>query len=190
MLPIPTSEWLVVLPLHVTMVVSVGQVYGCALERQGALKLLKHIGGSVGLSYVGSQAATTVAKLLLPGIGGIAGAPFLYASTLAIGAVSIAWFERGGELGAAEIRDLFRERLGAARGTFDPAKARASAASTEVALVPPAAIAVGRDIVRRLEQLGRLLELGLITADEHDDTARRLLDEADEPASRRRDSSG
>jgi uncharacterized protein (DUF697 family) len=122
-LPLPGSEWVVVLPLHVTMVVGISEVYDCRLDQASATDLLRRLGASVGLSYVGSRAATSVAKLLLPGVGGVAGAVVVYASTLAIGGVVIAFFERGGALDEAELRALYREGLASAPRSFDPSRA-------------------------------------------------------------------
>lgn len=169
-LPIPGSEWLAVLPLHVTMVVGVGEVYGCALERRAASELVARIGGSVGLSFVGTRAATSVAKLLLPGVGGVAGAALAYASTLALGAVVVAFFERGGALDDADIRGLYRERLSSARANFDPARAERG---------PGPDLATLRGFVERLARVDHLLAAGLITAHDHAATCQRILAETD-----------
>jgi uncharacterized protein (DUF697 family) len=158
----------VVLPLHVTMVIGVGEVYGCALEREGALELVSRIGGAVGLSWVGSRAATTLGKLLLPGVGGLAGAALVYASTLALGGVAIAFFERGGALDEAEIRRVYAEKLSFARGRYDPRRREPA---------PPVDDAWFAEVVARLTKLDRLLEAGLITDEDHAATRARILGE-------------
>lgn len=182
-LPIPGSEWLAALPLQVTMTVGVGQVYGCRLEREGAVALLRRIAGTVGLSYLGSRALGSVAKLLLPGVGGLAGAALMYASTLALGGVVIAWFEREGELGEEEMRAVYGARLREARGRFDPARA----VSLEESARPgsrPGARGRREQLLRfagRLARLEQLLEAGLISAADHAATAERILAEELDP---------
>tara|TARA_R110002072_G_scaffold49561_2_gene134547 strand:- start:1831 stop:2970 length:1140 start_codon:yes stop_codon:yes gene_type:complete len=126
-LPIPGSEWVAMAPLHVAMVVGLGELHGVALARQDAVRLLGQLGSAVGLSYLGSRLAHTAAKLLVPGVGALVGAPFVFASTLALGGVTITYFEREGELSSDEIRDLFRAQLTRGQAEFDPGRVSKSA---------------------------------------------------------------
>lgn len=160
-IPIPGSEWIAVLPLHVGLVIGVGEIFGCALDERGAAELVKRVGAVVGLTYLGGRAITTVAKLMLPGAGGLAGAVLTFAATLGLGAVVIAFFEREGALDEGEIRELYGEALRGARKRFDPRRAVQAPA-------PDPALA------DRLARLDRLLESGLISPDEHADTTRRI----------------
>lgn len=126
-IPIPGSEFIAVMPLHVGMVVGIGETYGQRVTRESAMKLVTHIGATVGLSLVGSKLATTAGKLLLPGLGGLIAAPFIYAATLGIGHVAKLYYERG-ELSEREIRQAYQDALRHAKQTFDPRRARSNEA--------------------------------------------------------------
>src|SRR5688500_5803341 len=129
-LPIPGSEVIAVMPLHVGMVVKIGQIYGVDLDRDSATHLIMRIGATVGLSLVGSRIATTAAKVLLPGLGGLISAPFMYASTLAIGRVAELYFANG-DLDDREMKAIYQETLKKAKTSFDPSRARSSDARRE-----------------------------------------------------------
>ena len=123
LLPLPGSEIVGVVPVHVGMVVSIGHIYGVEVTRDSATQLLLRIGATVGLSLVGSRLAMTCAKLILPGVAGIVAAPLVYASTLALGAVARAHFERGG-LSDGEMRSVYAGAEHEGRQSYDPAGAR------------------------------------------------------------------
>ncbi|MCC6528383.1 MAG: SHOCT domain-containing protein [Polyangiaceae bacterium] len=127
-LPIPGSEIIAVMPLHVGMVVGIAELHGVELSRSSATELVLKIGATVGLSLVGSRVAMTAGKILLPGLGGIIAAPFMYASTLAIGAVARAYFKGGGELVESEMRAVYEDTVKRAKETFDPRRAKSEEA--------------------------------------------------------------
>jgi uncharacterized protein (DUF697 family) len=126
LLPLPGSEIVAVMPLHVGMVVKIGDLYGVDLDTDSAAHLILRIGATVGLSLVGSRIATTAAKFLLPGLGGLIGAPFMYASTIAIGRVAECYFHHG-ELSDREMRDVYKDSMRRAKKDFDPKKAHEAA---------------------------------------------------------------
>jgi uncharacterized protein (DUF697 family) len=184
-LPIPGSELVAVMPLHVGMVVKIGQLYGVDLDRDSATHLIMRIGATVGLSLVGSRVATTAAKVLLPGLGGLISAPFMYASTIAIGRVAELYFQQG-DLDASEMKAAYRETLDRAKRRFDPrrartpeARAQAEAASRPSSAAPGAApgeeAAPAADPVAQLERLARLRDAGAITPEEFEAAKRRVL---------------
>jgi len=186
-LPIPGSEVVAVMPLHVGMVVGIAHIYGEDITRDSATEMILRIGATVGLSLVGSRLATTAAKILLPGLGGLISAPFMYASTLAIGAVARAYFEQGGELSNAEMKELYERTAKKARSSFDPKRMRASEAkdlakaavdeSEEKDERPRSEQDQRSDPVARLERLKALLEKGLIEQAEYDEVKNRILSE-------------
>ncbi len=133
LLPLPGTEIIAVMPQHVGMVVALGDLYDVPLSRESAAELLMQIGGTVGVSVVGSRLAMTAAKTLLPGFGGLVTAPLLYGTTLGLGAVARAWFECGGRLDPGAMRRTYRSAKRKAR--FDARKAEAT--PTEE---PPAAV--------------------------------------------------
>jgi len=126
-IPIPGSEIIGVMPLHVGMVIGISNEYGKPLTRESAMELVTHIGATVGLSLVGSKIATTAGKILLPGLGGVIAAPFMYASTLGIGHVAKLYFEHG-SLSDGAMKRAYDNAVKHAKSTFDPSKARSSEA--------------------------------------------------------------
>jgi uncharacterized protein (DUF697 family) len=191
LLPIPGTEIIAVMPIHVGMVVGLSQIYDAEITRDSATDLVLRIGATVGASLVTSRAATTLAKIALPGLGGFIGAPIIFATTIAIGAVARAFFDRGGEVSSDEMRDIYKKAVKNARSSFDPSRARSSDARNmaekaaeegQAAEAPPAGEAPASpppaeaaDPVARLRQLKSLLDAGLIDQDEYDETKRRIL---------------
>jgi uncharacterized protein (DUF697 family) len=175
MLPIPGSEIVGVLPLHVALVAEVGRLYGVELDGDHAKALLGRIASAAGLSLLGSKAAALASKVLMPGVGGVATAPLIYASTLALGTAAKLHFERGGAASDAELAAAFRRAQAQARGAFDPTRTqrpstRLMAVSAQQTVTP-----TGDDPLVRLERLADLLERGLIERDEFDVAKARIL---------------
>lgn len=193
LLPLPGTEWYLVTPIHVAMVMGIGHVYGVEMNRESAMQLLVKIGATVGLSMVGRM-ATTAAKVLLPGLGGVIGAPVMYASTIAIGMVARVYFETQGAVSEDDMRKVYAAAKKNAQSSFDPAKAKANeakavaeAAAAEVkrqeaagqAPAPAAAAAAAepQDPVARLERLKGLKDKGLIDQGEFDLLKKKILAE-------------
>ena len=127
-IPIPGSEVIGVMPLHVGVVIGVGEEYGKTLTRDSAIELISRIGATVGLSLVGSRLAMTAGKIILPGLGGLVAAPFMFASTLAIGTVARLYFASDGDLSAREMKRAYDDELKRAKAAFDPSRARSAEA--------------------------------------------------------------
>jgi uncharacterized protein (DUF697 family) len=171
LLPIPGSDLVAVMPIHVGMVVRIGDAYGVDIDRDSATKMILRIGAAVGLSLVGTSVARIAAKFLVPFAGGLIAAPMVFASTLAIGRVAQSYFEHGGELSDDEIRDLYRDAESRAKKAFDPRKAK-SAGTTPDAMPEEAG-----DLSARLERLQGLHDKGLIGDDEFQAARARILSE-------------
>ncbi|MEQ1571241.1 MAG: SHOCT domain-containing protein [Myxococcota bacterium] len=175
-LPIPGSEVLGVMPLHVGMVIGIAHHRGRTITRESATSLLLQIGGTVGLSLVGSRIATTAAKLILPGLGGLVAAPFMYASTLAIGSVADAFFRSEGGLSESEMRDLYNRTVREAKSSFRPERMReASAVDHAASAVAQAKEPEPESPVHKLKHAKELLEQGLISQEEFDEVKKRVL---------------
>jgi uncharacterized protein (DUF697 family) len=185
LVPIPGTEVLAVMPIHVGMVVRIGEIYGVEMDRDTAQHLIMRIGATVGLSLVGSRVATTAAKFLLPGLGGLISAPFMYASTIAIGRVAELYFANNG-MTDQEMKATYNEVLKKARKEFDPKRARsaeakqqAEAAAKDTPATPDAgatpAPAATPGPAERLERLKALLDKGLIEQDEYDAAKAKVL---------------
>ncbi len=175
LIPLPGSEIVAVMPIHVGMVVGVGAIYGQSVTKKAATDIVVQICTTVGMSLVGSRIATTAAKVLLPGLGGFVAAPFMFASTLAIGAVARAYFESGCAMSDADMRSVYERAQRSARSSFDASRMRseeardaAEAAATQDEAEEPS---------DRLEKLRRLLDDGLIDQSEYDETKARVLSE-------------
>jgi uncharacterized protein (DUF697 family) len=179
-LPIPGSEILGVMPLHVGMVIGIANHYDRTITRETATNLILQIGATVGLSLVGSRLATTAAKFVLPGLGGIIAAPFMYASTLAIGAVADGFFRTEGKLTEEQMRNLYNETLKGAKSSFRPEKMREKSAMDHAtsavadADAPPPEAASG---IARLRKAKEMLAEGLIDQAEFDALKERILSE-------------
>lgn len=181
-LPIPGSEIVGVMPLHVGMVIGIAHHYGHELTQESATELLLQIGTTVGASLVGSRIATTAAKIVLPGLGGIVAAPFMFASTLAIGACAAAFFKTDGNVSSDDMRDLYKRTVKNAKSSFssdrlkDPdTLAEAERAAKNGAADPPP-VEQEEDPVERLKRAKKLLEEGLIEQEEFDALKKRILD--------------
>ncbi|MEN0063870.1 MAG: hypothetical protein AAGA48_17085 [Myxococcota bacterium] len=184
LLPIPGSEILGVMPLHVGMVLGIGHHHGRQLTRDGASELLVQIGTTVGASILGSRLATTAAKFVLPGLGGLIAAPFMFASTLAIGAVADTWFRSGGTVSDAEMRDLYKRTMKRAKSGFDPSRARnadardAASQAVHDAQSTDAPTPQKTELpMERLRKAKRMLEEGLIDEAEFAAVKERILSE-------------
>ena len=185
-LPIPGSEVIGVMPLHVGMVIGIGEEYGETLTKESAMELITKIGATVGLSLVGSRLAMTAGKIILPGLGGLVAAPFMFASTLAIGTVARLYFARGGTISDREIKREYEREVKRAKSVFDPLRARGNAAREEAESAVRAAPASSSpsadgepsvdELAERLAKLDELREKGLLSDDEYERTKARILD--------------
>lgn len=183
-LPIPGSEILGVMPLHVGMVVGIAHHRGRTITRDSATSLILQIGGTVGLSLVGSRLATTAAKFVLPGLGGLMAAPFMFASTLAIGAVADTFFKSEGNLSQEEMREIYRRTVDGAKSQFRPDRMRDKSVMEQAAQAvaegkgeQPQAAAPKETPADKLRQAKELLNQGLISQEEFDEVKRRVLGE-------------
>ncbi len=183
-IPIPGSEIIAVMPIHVGMVAGIAQAYDVDMTRESAMDLVLQISATVGLSLVGSRIATTASKILLPGFGGIISAPFMFASTLALGNVAKAYFETEGHIDKRSMKDLYKDMVKKAKKDFNPdhmkdndVKDMAKAASeeknedTQKDATPP------ETPVERLGKLKEMLEQDLISQEEFDATKEKILSE-------------
>lgn len=185
-IPIPGTEILGVMPLHVGMVIGIGNEYGKQVTRENAVELVTEIGATVGLSLVGSHLAMTAGKILLPGFGGLLAAPFMYASTKGIGHVAKLYFEQGG-LSELEMSRAYKTASKRAKESFDPSKARSSEARAmaekaqkeelDHGASPKAKSADVDELAERLAKVEELRDKGVISAAEYEKRREAILDE-------------
>ena len=76
------------------------------LEAATLREILKAVMGTVGLGFLAQQGALGVRKAVLPGLGGVIGAPLVYGFTYGIGCVMDLYFKRRRQDGKASDADL------------------------------------------------------------------------------------
>lgn len=178
-LPIPGSEIVAVMPIHVGMVIGIAQAKGVDITRESAINLVLQISATVGLSLVGSRIATTAAKIILPGLGGIISAPFMFASTLALGNVAKIYFEREGNIDKDTMKNVYNDMVKRGKQMFDSDRMK----EDDIQDMAKAAAREGEEKkeegtpAERLGKLKELLDLGLISQEEFDETKRKILSE-------------
>ena len=193
LIPLPGTELIAVTSIHVGMVIGLSQIYGIDMSKETATELMTRIGTTVGASFVSSRLATTIAKVALPGLGGLLGAPLMYATTLALGAVARTFLSREGNMTSQEMKDLYKQAVKNAKQQFDPAKARSQQAkdmatdasttsderpaSADTSADTGADTSEEADLVARLKKLKGLFEADLLDAEEYEAERRRILDE-------------
>lgn len=90
--PIPLTDFVVVTPVQASMVMGVGRIYGRELSLSQAQEILLELASVCGLSMLAQKGFATVAKVLLPGLGGVLAGPFAFAVTYGVGHVAMRYF--------------------------------------------------------------------------------------------------
>lgn len=103
--PIPFSDLVLLMPIQTAMVISIGKAYGV---KDPPEKTLAHIAAACGASVFG-QITTLFVSNLIPIIGKLVSAPFVYGWTYGLGEVAIRYFESQGQIGADEMKTLFKQ---------------------------------------------------------------------------------
>lgn len=104
--PVPLSDYLVLAPIQVTMVVRIGAIYGEKIDETSALEILATLGAGF--------AARTVFQgfiSLIPGIKNMIGPPFAAATTRAMGTAALAYFKGEAVPSQAELQAVIDEEL-------------------------------------------------------------------------------
>lgn len=123
--PIPGLEHGTI-AVQIAMVVGLSRVFGEELSRKRAKAVLLDIAAATGVNVVGRQALTTLAKIALPGIGGVLAAPAAFAVTWATGQAAAHYFKSGGKLDRDELKKIFEDEKQRARAHYAEDKARAA----------------------------------------------------------------
>jgi uncharacterized protein (DUF697 family) len=103
--PIPFSDLVLLMPIQTAMVISIGKAYGV---KDPPEKTLAHIAAACGASVFG-QITTLFVSNLIPIIGKLVSAPFVYGWTYGLGEVAIRYFESQGQIGTDEMKSLFKQ---------------------------------------------------------------------------------
>lgn len=105
LVPLPFSDLVFLMPIQTAMILSIGKAYNV---KDPPEKTLAHISAACGASVFG-QITTLFVANLIPIIGKLVSAPFVYGWTYGLGEVAIRYFEAQGELQGDELRDVFRK---------------------------------------------------------------------------------
>jgi uncharacterized protein (DUF697 family) len=114
--PIPFSDLVLLMPIQTAMVIYIGKAYGV---KDPPEKTLAHIAAACGASVFG-QITTLFVTNLIPIIGKMVSAPFVYGWTYGLGEVAIRYFEMQGEISQDEMKDLFKQVSKQATRAFNP----------------------------------------------------------------------
>jgi uncharacterized protein (DUF697 family) len=121
--PIPALEQGVIL-VQVGMVIALAHIHNEQLDRKRAKEVLMDLGAVTGVNLLGRQAATTIAKVLLPGIGGVLAAPSAFAITWATGHAAQHYFASGGKLDKEKLKAIFEQEKKRGRAHYSDDAAR------------------------------------------------------------------
>jgi small GTP-binding protein len=100
--PIPVADILVLTPIQMAMVATIGYFHGVEVSAERAGELMGVMGASVGLR----EAARQLVKLV-PGYGLVVSAGIAFAGTVALGETAHVWFSRQMKVDAQDLKELF-----------------------------------------------------------------------------------
>jgi small GTP-binding protein len=125
--PIPVADILVLTPIQMAMVTTIGYFHGVEVSAERAGELMGVMGVSVGLR----EAARQLVKLV-PGYGLVVSAAIAFAGTVALGETAHLWFSRQMKVDAHELKELFSRVAGKAKQEYALRADRESAGDERV----------------------------------------------------------
>jgi GTP-binding protein Era len=120
--PIPVADILVLTPIQMAMVTTIGYFHGVEVSAERAGELMGVMGASVGLR----EAARQLVKLV-PGYGLAVSAAIAFAGTVALGETAHLWFSRQMKVDGHELKELFARVAGKAKEEYAVLSERESA---------------------------------------------------------------
>lgn len=123
--PVPVIEQ-AVLPVQIGMIGALAHVYGKELSRKKAREVILDLAAITGVSIIGRQALTTIAKVLVPGFGGVLGAPYAFSVTWGTGFAAVNYFRSGKRPDKEKIREVFERERARSSAMYSEEKARAN----------------------------------------------------------------
>lgn len=112
--PIPIADILVITPIQVALIVTIGFFYGVDITKARALELIATLGAGVGFR----EAARQIVKLI-PGYGQVVSASVAFAGTVALGESANLWFKHKMRIDADELQTVFRKAAERARLEYE-----------------------------------------------------------------------
>lgn len=116
--PIPLVDIAFLLPVHTSMVMTVGHVHGRNLSDAEAKRVALELGAVAGVTLAGRAALSAIKKILLPGLGGVLAAPASFAVTWALGRAAIAYF-KDPSLSRDDLRRVFSDAFKEGKASYD-----------------------------------------------------------------------
>ena len=109
--PIPIADIWLITPIQYLMVRAIGNIYGYQISESSIGEIFAVIGGGI----TGQQLCLFLFKIGMPGLGGLAGAGFVFAWTHGIGHAAEAYFKSGMTMSEEELAEIRRQGEAAAR---------------------------------------------------------------------------
>lgn len=117
MVPIPLAEMAILIPVHSTMVMTVGHVYGRPVTKTEAKRVVVELGAIAGVSLAGRAAISALKKLVMPALGGVLAAPMSFAITWGLGRAATAYFQDP-HLSRDELKKIFQDAVKEGKAAF------------------------------------------------------------------------
>lgn len=127
LVPIPFCDLVLLMPIQSAMVIAIGKVYGV---NETPERILAIIAGSCGASVFGQLTAVFLSNLI-PIIGSLVSAPFIFGWTYGLGKVAIRYFESKGQASESELKSIFKQASKEANSKYDPNKVGSAQASLD-----------------------------------------------------------
>ncbi len=116
--PIPFSDLILLMPIQSAMVINIGKIYNV---KEPPERLLALLAGACGATVFG-QITMLFCANLIPVIGKLIAAPFVFGWTYGIGEVAIRYFESKGKATDDELKSLFKKASKEASKSYDKTK--------------------------------------------------------------------
>jgi uncharacterized protein (DUF697 family) len=104
--PIPIADVLILTPIQVLLVQSIGRIYGVPLTAKTAFEIATNIG----LGVLLRQIFVAIIKIGVPVMGGLLASTYVYMSTYYMGRVAQIYFEKGRPLTPEELNQVQMSR--------------------------------------------------------------------------------
>lgn len=110
-MPLPFADVWAITTVQIIMIRAIGNIRGYKLSES----LAKEAFGTIAGGIVGQQVCLQLFKWGMPGAGGLGGAAFVYAWTLAMATTADHYFRRGGNMTRQELDEERRRNMDAAK---------------------------------------------------------------------------
>lgn len=104
-MPTPFAHLVLLIPVQSAMVIKIARIFG---TQDPPEKILAYIAATSGVSVFG-QVSALILSSLVPIVGGLVSAPFIYGWTYGLGEVAIRYFQAQGEMSDEEMQAVFKE---------------------------------------------------------------------------------